>query len=654
MDAIKSAAKQITIPITLALICWLIYRPGLEGDFIFDDSPNIINNKSIALQSLNLDDVMQAAQSGTAGPLLRPVSMLSFALNHYLTGFDSYWFKATNLLIHYINGIGVFLLSYLLLSVYQQQKNRQISKKHIYYLSAAISLAWLIHPINLTSVLYVVQRMNSLSAAFSLFGMILYVTGRMRQLTGKAGITWIAGSLLIAMPLAVLSKENGALLPALLTVIEITFFRFQMPGKIHRNTLIALHSAIIFTPIAALTYLAITGSGDVLGSYLIRDFTLIERLLTQTRVIWFYIYQIFTPLNTHLGIYHDDIIVSRDLFTPLTTIIAVTGLLALTTAAILAISRAPLFSFGILFFLVGHSLESSILPLELLHEHRNYLPSFSLVFSLLYYLTYPLTYTDTLRIRQISAAILIMVFALVTFNRSNIWSDQITHITFEADNHPNSPRANLEIGQMYMRIGLNDKANGPIYLAAAKHHFQRSSQLSENFLGGLFALLALESTQGNGISKELIDELVLRITHQPFSSNTVNWIDYLGKCTSKGECSIPEKDMHRIIQACLANETIRSRAKANLYTAASNYYFHINDLESALYMAAESASALPRNARYRINLVNMLIILGRQKDAYAELEQVKANDRFGTHASEIERLELIINQLTEQQKNSFE
>ncbi|MCA1804600.1 MAG: hypothetical protein LC646_04475 [Xanthomonadaceae bacterium] len=638
-------AKHIALPITIILICWLLYMPGLSGDFLFDDHPSILNNKATALESLGTDELKQVFASGTAGPLKRPIAMMSFALNHYATGYDSYWFKATNLIIHCINGMGVFILSYLLLNAYRTHQENRLSREYIYLLSAAISLVWLIHPINLTSVLYVVQRMNSLAAMFSLLGLILYAVGRMHQLKGEAGTIWICLGLFIATPLAVLSKENGILLPAFITVLEIVFFRFRGVRGNNKRILIGLHAAIVLIPILLLSYLLIASPASILGGYQARDFTLLERLLTQTRVIWFYISQIFLPVNAKMGIYHDDMAISSDLFSPASTFAAVLGLLALVATALFSLKRAPILAFGIIFFLVGHSLESTILPLELVHEHRNYLPSFGLLFALLFYISYPLALKDSARLRQIGACFMIATFALVTFTRSYIWSDPVTHITFETENHPDSPRANQEIGQLYMRMGLSDSANGPIYLSAARHHFRKSSQLSENFLGGLFASLALESSLENEIPQDLLDDLLERLQHQPFSSNTVNWIEYLVKCIASGDCDINGNAMHEIIQAALANPTVTGRTKAELYTASSNFYFHANDYESTLYLSAEAAGMLPNNVRYRLNLVNILIILNRLDDASDELNAAMVQDRFGAHNHEIMRLASILDDL---------
>lgn len=641
-----NTGKALLIACTL-LLTYLIYQPGLSGAFIFDDYPNIINNEAIQIASLEAGELKQATFSGTAGPLKRPIPMLSFALNHYLTGLDSRGFKSINLLIHCINGVLVFLLTQLLLNAYRQTQDGRISSRQIVFVSAVVMAAWLLHPINLTSVLYVVQRMNALAALFSLAGLIFYCVGRIRQINDKSGALWILASLMLATPLAVFSKENGILLPALLTVIEITIFRFKSAQGRHRNPLIALHAAIVAIPILIVASMLISGTMEtMLRGYHVRDFTLPERLLTEARAFWFYISQIIAPMNTQLGIYHDDFPISRSMTDPATTSVAVISFLLLVAFAIYSTYRLPILGFGILFFIVGHSLESTILPLELIHEHRNYLPSFGLLFALVFYLTHSLKYLDTLRLRQIASILLVASFALVTAARAEIWSDPLTHITMEVDNHPESPRVNQEMGQVYMDLGIKDKNNSTILLSAAASHFKRAGDLRPYFISGLFAQLAMAAQTNQPFPNEVFEDLIRRLSNQPIPSNTVAWIDFFSKCNPNPACEADGEKITTIIQAAMSNELLKGRRKAELLTAASNHYVHTGDFQSVLYLSAEAVNTQPKDPRYRLNLVNLLIIMNRIDDAKAELEQATLDDTYGIYSSESKRLLSIINEIT--------
>lgn len=645
MMTLKEKLLNTTFLCLAFALVWLVYSPGLKGGFIFDDFPNIVRNEAVAIDTLNYDDLRHAAFSGTAGPLKRPISSLSFAVNYYASGLDSYSFKAVNVLIHCINGLGIYLLTTLLLKAYQITHGVRITRQHVFFISTVTAAAWLLHPLQLTSVLYVVQRMVELATFFCLLGLILYCVGRLRQLKGRSGYLWIGVSLLLATTLAALSKENGILLPILAAVIEITVFRFKIKNNKRSTFLMALSAAIIFVPILATSYVLAFTPELLLSGYQTRDFTVYQRILTESRAIWFYISQIILPTNRELGIYHDDFRVSTGLLDPPWTLAASLGVGLLLTIAAFTLKRAPIVALGILFFFAGHAIESTILPLELIHEHRNYLPSYGLLLVVVYYSAYPILFLDSLRIRQAAIVLFVGVLAFATAARSQMWSDPLSHATFEVENHPDSPRANLAMGEMYMSLGLADKQNANIFLAAAKSHFQRSSQLRESFRDGLFGLLVLSSKTNHSMPDDAFDDLINRLRDQPFSSNTVNWIAYLSECIAKAECNISAGKMTAIIQAALENETIKSRTKAELYTASSNYFFFLKDYQSALYLSASATAELPNISRYRLNLVNMLIILQRFEDARAELEQAKLDDHFGVHRFEIKRLASILNKM---------
>ena len=145
--------------------------------FFFDDHPNIVLNPGVKLDSLSWESLRLAWSSGISGQFGRPVSQLSFALNHYFSGFSPYAFKLTNLVIHCLNGVLVYLLGYQLLDSLRQRQNLE----NVSLWAALVALAWMIHPIQLTSVLYAVQRMTSLSAFFLLIALILHISARRRK-----------------------------------------------------------------------------------------------------------------------------------------------------------------------------------------------------------------------------------------------------------------------------------------------------------------------------------------------------------------------------------------------------------------------------------------------------------------------------------------
>src|SRR5690606_22250451 len=162
----------------------------LGGDFIFDDWSNILQNERLQVDHVSSEAIWQAALSGDSGPLKRPVSMLSFWANYYTTGLNPFFFKVTNLLIHLGNVLALFMLAGLLLRAPALRATAAIEPVSVALIVATI---WLVHPLNLTAVLYIVQRMTSLSATFVILALVCYVVGRHRLLEGKKGFPLIIG-----------------------------------------------------------------------------------------------------------------------------------------------------------------------------------------------------------------------------------------------------------------------------------------------------------------------------------------------------------------------------------------------------------------------------------------------------------------------------
>lgn len=189
----------------VSFITAVLYAPGFSGSFLFDDELNITANERVQIESLSFDALKQAAFSTKSGPLARPLSMLSFALNHYFHGLAPFYFKLTNLIIHLVTGLALFFALRLLLELFRR-RHGVFTESHRDWIVLAVAATWLLHPLNLTSVLYIVQRMTALAALFSLLSMVLYFYGRLRQFESKSGWIFIAIAFGVTYPLAVLHR----------------------------------------------------------------------------------------------------------------------------------------------------------------------------------------------------------------------------------------------------------------------------------------------------------------------------------------------------------------------------------------------------------------------------------------------------------------
>jgi hypothetical protein len=336
----STSAKPNLLFIFLCLLTVAVYYPGLSGDYMFDDMQNLLLNNRLELDTLDLTSLQAASFSSGSGTLRRPVSMASFALNRYFFGIAPYSHKVINLAIHVLTGICLLVLGRLILKSYREYRNPGLSPAAITWLPVIVSGIWLVHPLNLTSVLYIVQRMTSLAALFTVLGLCCYTLGRHRQLKGRAGWAWIFTGLFLFGGLAVLSKENGALLPLYMLVIEATLYRFRDQEGNFDKKIAGFFLLFLLVPVLGFLLWLILKPGPFLGGYLNRDFTLTERILTETRVLVFYLKQILIPAISELGLYHDDIKISRSLFSPVTTLYAIFTLFCIAAAALLLIKRA--------------------------------------------------------------------------------------------------------------------------------------------------------------------------------------------------------------------------------------------------------------------------------------------------------------------------
>jgi len=625
------------------LITYFVYQPGLTGSFIFDDAPNILNNDTLAIKDLHFDTLRRAAFSIPSGPFRRPISMLSFVANIYTTGFDPFGLKLTNLLIHLMNGLGIFAFSTQLIGIYRKRFQPDLSAWHIQTISIAVATAWLLHPFDLTSVLYIVQRMTSLSALFTIWGLALFTWGRTRLFEGKGGVPAILTSLLIFTPLAALSKETGSLMPAFMLVIELSLFRFQVSKPSSHRFLLGFYAITVIVPAFATLVFLTTHTGWLIDSYQGRNFTLPERMMTEARILWFYLGQIIFPNVSKMGIYHDDIIISHGLLNPVTTLPSIIGIVALAAAAWFARNKAPLITFGILFFFCGHALESTIFPLELVHEHRNYLPMYGIVLAMFFCLLYPLKYTASLRIRQLVALLLIVLFAYGTWSRSNMWANPFELAKSEVEHHPNSARANGEMANNYAGVITEDAAINELYYHRAVQFFEQSTIADPDYTIGLVGAIMLASEKGKPVDPHWIAELTHRLEFSPAESGPGNKLIALFHCQFMKKCHLEKHDMEEFIHASLRNSTVIGPKRASILSSYSYYLINVaSDYPAALKVMYETVENAPNESTYRMTLIQFLSALGHYDEAKHQLAIFKEMNSLGTYNEQIAEQEKLL------------
>ena len=419
----------------MLFVAYLAYWPGLWGLFILDDHGNLESLERIREPSLG--EFSHFIFSGISSRLGRPFSLATFAIQFYAWPHAPYIFKHFNLMLHLLNGVLVFWLTLKLLELSRLKQSSTLMG------ALLTSALWLLHPLQVSTVSYVIQRMTELSALFTFAGIIAYLYGRQwaQQERTWLGYFTMSIALGLGLPLAVLSKENGILIPIFIGVIEWTLLATVPRPRYWRLW------ALVFLALPILLllgYFAIHAQSFFIGDYNGRDFNLMERLLTESRVLFDYLRLFFVPQPSDLGLYFDDYQISKGLLTPPSTFFCLIGLFVLTVSAAYLRNRAPVFSFGVLWFLGGHLLESSALPLELYFHHRNYVPIMGTALAAVHYLLVLLRHIESRYLRLLSATgvlILLLAYALITYTESLVWGNSLEQAKIWAQEKPYSIRA---------------------------------------------------------------------------------------------------------------------------------------------------------------------------------------------------------------------
>ena len=369
-DGSKLFSRRSTIfaAVSLAVMIFLAYSNTFDSSWHFDDEPNILERSALHLTSLDTEQVSRTFFLD--GRLYRPVACLSLALNYYFGGDSVTGYHVVNTIIHIVAAFFLYLLIRRIGTLPSIGKKWDSKVHAVALLSAAL---WALNPINTQAVTYIVQRMASMAAMFYVIAMYFYLRGRLAS-SIKESAGWFSLCAAAGL-LAVGAKENAALLPLSLMVME--FVLIKPPETLITKKRLWISAAALAAMVAVVVILRGPSFFDpawLQESYAMRPFTFWERVLTQPRILVHYLTLVFYPMPDRLSISH-DIQVSTGLLSPPETAIAIIGLAALATGAFLSRTRFPIFSFAVMFFFVNHLVESTILPLELIFEHRNYLPS---------------------------------------------------------------------------------------------------------------------------------------------------------------------------------------------------------------------------------------------------------------------------------------
>jgi len=418
-NAVAVATAWAVRPTPALAVLWLLgllaFWPAVSGPWLLDDTK--LQDSIAAIQAGGLAELFggqwQQHLFIDVSGIGRPLTMATLAGNAMISAGPAS-FKAVNLVLHLITGSLVFLLVRSLAGIHYRPETAGL-------FALIVALAWTLHPLQVSTVAYVVQRMTILSALFCVWALLLFARRRFAEIASgwpTTATAWLP-PLLILPILAVLSKENGALLPVLLGVLEMALFRLRGTRPTQR-LLAGYFGLVLVLGLAATLWVLLIPEVTATG-YAGRAFDMGERLLTETRVLTLYVGQVLLPRLGAMPFFYDTLPHSTGWLQPPTTLLSAAFLLTLLGLGLGLLRRRPLAAFGILFFFAGHLMESTMLSLELAFEHRNYLPSLGLILAAADLIG---SATGTLaRFRPVIAALALLALFSLGLARSWVWGD---------------------------------------------------------------------------------------------------------------------------------------------------------------------------------------------------------------------------------------
>ena len=585
----------------LLMAIYGLYLPGQQGALHFDDEINLRGLSQVQTGGSALIFVT----SGEAGDLSRPIALASFLLNIGDWPQNPPGFLYINILIHLLNGA---LLAWLVLRLIRLIRPELAQRTE--WIAFSTAGLWLLSPLLVSTSLIIIQRMASLCATFMLAGLLTYLIGLSWEAAGRVikGRCLQAVGIGLGTLLAVLSKENGVLLSLYALILEVTVLAGVGALAAWRRWRMIL---LALPPLALLIYIADRLSP---AAFAARDFTLTERLLTQPIILWDYLRLALLPQTFAFTPFHDDYPIAHGLLDPPIALLAIAAWLIVFVWAVWQRRRWPWFALAVFWYLGGHALESSVLPLELYFEHRNYMPLIGSMMALAW-----LAWTATGTWRRIAPALLAayaLMLAVVLWQTTSLWGQQLLAGEIWAIHHPASPRAQQFLAQRYVLIGEQNTAY-KVLSHAARDNPARID----------LAIQALQLACDAGRETEVNEDYARaasRLATGVFGNAALSALSILIDLREQQRCaSLSNQDMHRMLDALLNNPRYQAaHARHHLHHMKARLYRQEKDLDRTVHHLDAAFRAKPEIGTALIT-IGTFLSAGLHQEALTYLTTVR-------------------------------
>ncbi|KAB2891579.1 MAG: tetratricopeptide repeat protein [Desulfobulbaceae bacterium] len=540
----RESTNYLPVYLLVSILLYLCYSNTFNVPWQFDDRPNITENAAIHIDNLNPSTLWQTLFSKPfhPGTMERPVAFFSFALNWYFGKDNIFGYHVVNFFIHLLTTLVLFETTKLLL---QLNYSKIDHRNDIFFVALLSAILWSINPIQTQAVTYIVQRMASLAAMFYICAVLFYIKSRKTENIFNILINSFFCLLFFALALG--CKENSiTFLPSIL-LIELLFFNSndnrysKYYFKIHVIINFLLFSfALLFIYNNYLSHSFSLPFDD-------RPFSLKERLLSQPQILIFYISLLFYPSPMRLSLEH-SITLASSVITPWATFASILCISGLLILGLWQFRKRPLISFAIFFYFINHLVESTIIPLEPIFEHRNYLPSFFLFLPIASVLNLWLNdYGTSSRLIRgtlyIFIPVLLILLGVGTYTRNAVWRTEESLWQDSMQKAPDNGRPYARLAEIYgwqkertpenlnlalalLRKSLTKQLHltsfkaailgniGKIYASSGKldeaiHYYEKSLHVKPNFLNSQIDLVqALMLKKEFKLALEVIDKII--------------------------------------------------------------------------------------------------------------------------------------------------
>ena len=422
---VKARARDAIILVCLAS---LSYIPSLRGPFQFDDLPVIQESPALYLVDLSWGAVRNALSS--PGSPNRPVANLTFALNYYVGGMEPWGFHVVNLAIHLATILVLYLFVQRLLTLPALWGPDSPSARRVAFITA---LLWGLHPVQAQAVTYIVQRMTSLATLLYLLALWCYLSAS--QQLGRNRRHWLFAGAALSGLLAAGTKEIAVTLPLSIGLLEVYFLCSFDPVRLRKHWPVWGVVCLALIGVGAWVVWVVMDHGGMTmllsATQPVQPMTFAERLLTAPRVTLHYLGLLAFPLPSRLVV--DYLFpLSTSLTAPMTTLPSMVAVLGLLVFAVGSARRRPLVSFCILWFFLHLALETLAPVLDLVFEHRLYLPSVGVMILAALGIERLLCaewgrWAVPWRIGvRVAVTALAVFLAIGTWQRNLVWADEVT------------------------------------------------------------------------------------------------------------------------------------------------------------------------------------------------------------------------------------